>query len=224
MKVIKRDGRIDEFQKSKIVNAVGKAFKEVDGDLTEEGKNVAENISEYIDGYASTKGSKIGIEEIQDLVEEQLMASDRKDVAKAYIIYREHRNLARENTIDKAINELIDDQNKYWKDENANKNPMLNTTKRDYMAGIVSTDAVKRYLLPPDIVKAHEEGILHFHDADYFLQHEHNCDLINLDDMLQNGTVISEVLIEKPHKFSTACTITTQIIAQVASNQYGLTE
>lgn len=218
-KIIKRDGRKQDFDRSKVVNATLKAFIEVDGEATQFARDKANEIGKAVEYKAQE--SELNVEEIQDFIEQKLMASSRKDVAKAFIVYREHRTMARENTIDKSINELIDDQNKYWKDENANKNPRLNTTKRDYMAGIVSTDAVKRYLLPKDIVQAHLDGVIHFHDADYFVQKMHNCDLINLDDMLQNGTVISDVLIEKPHKFSTACTITTQIIAQVASNQYG---
>ena len=157
------------------------------------------------------------------MIYEKLIAKKQKLTARAYEGYRSVREFQRKivNSTDKEIIELIDGNNEYWKGENANKNPILNTTIRDYMAGITSTDAVRRYLLSPEIVQAHDEGILHFHDADYFIQHMHNCDLINLEDMLQNGTVISETLIESPHSFSTACTVTTQIIAQVASSQYG---
>lgn len=217
MKILKRDGRKQDFNKEKIVNAVNSAFKDVDGELTPSAVTKSNEIARYIESL----DKDMSVEEIQDIIENRLMNSSRKDVAKAFIIYRDHRTMARENTIDSAIGTLIDDNNTYWKSENANKNPVLNTTKRDYIAGIVSSDATNRYLLPPDIVRAHKEGIIHFHDADYFIQHETNCCLINLDDMLQNGTMISETLIEKPHSFSTACTVTTQIIAQVASSQYG---
>ena len=160
---------------------------------------------------------------IELMIYEKLIAKKQKLTARAYEGYRSVREFQRKivNSTDQEIIELIDGNNEYWKGENANKNPILNTTIRDYMAGITSTDAVRRYLLSPEIVQAHDEGILHFHDADYFIQHMHNCDLINLEDMLQNGTVISETLIESPHSFSTACTVTTQIIAQVASSQYG---
>lgn len=157
------------------------------------------------------------------MVYDKLISKKQRLTARAYEGYRSIREFQREysNTTDMDIIKLLDGDNDYWKNENANKNPVLNTTIRDYMAGIVSTDAVRRYLLSPEIVQAHDEGIIHFHDADYFIQHMHNCDLINLEDMLQNGTVISETLIEKPHSFSTACNIATQAIAQVASSQYG---
>lgn len=163
----------------------------------------------------------MSIEEIQDLVENGLMSTKRKDVAKAYIKYREKRTAARENTIDKTVIEIVEGTNDYWAHENSNKNAELATTQRDYIAGAVSTDESERRLLPSEVVEAHKKGLIHFHDMDYFLQPIHNCDLINLEDMLQNGTVISGTYIDKPHKFSTACNIATQIIAQVASSQYG---
>lgn len=193
----------------------------MDGKLTDYAIDKANNIADYIEGYCMDSENILSIEEIQDLVEHGLMSTRKKDVAKAYILYRQERTNARENTVEKPIKEIVQGISKYWNDENSNKNPQLATTQRDYIAGAVSTDLCKRRLLPKDIVEAHDQGILHFHDMDYFVQPIHNCDLINLEDMLQNGTVISEVGIDKPHKFSTACNIATQIIAQVASSQYG---
>ncbi len=219
LKVIKRDCTEVDFQKDKITNAILKAMKNGSGIIK---PKIAEDIANEI--YEENKDKEeLSISDIEQLVFDKLISKKQKLTARAYEGYRSIREFQRENTntIDNEIMELLDDKSDYWKDENANKNPMLNTTKRDYMAGIVSTDAVRRYLLPPEIVQAHDEGILHFHDADYFAQLLHNCDLVNLEDMLQNGTVISEVLIEQPHSFSTACTVTTQIIAQVASSQYG---
>ena len=219
LKVIKRDCTEVDFRKEKISNAILKAMKNGSGIVK---SKIAEDIAEEI--YQENRNKEeISISDIEEIVYDKLITKRQRLTAKAYEGYRSIREFQRENenTIDKEIIELLDDKSDYWKDENANKNPILNTTKRDYMAGIVSTDATRRYLLPPNIVQAHDEGIIHFHDADYFCQLLHNCDLINLEDMLQNGTVISEVLIEKPHSFSTACTVTTQIIAQVASNQYG---
>ena len=219
MKVIKRECTEVEFDQSKISNAILKAMKNGSGIVK---PKIAESIADEI--YEELKNEEeVSISNIENLVYNKLISKKQKLTAKAYEGYRSIREFQRdnENTIDNDILELLDDKSDYWKDENANKNPMLNTTKRDYMAGIVSTDATRRYLLPPEIVQAHDEGIIHFHDADYFAQYLHNCDLVNLEDMLQNGTVISEVLIEKPHSFSTACTVTTQIIAQVASSQYG---
>lgn len=219
LKVIKRDCTEVDFQKDKIANAILKAMRNGSGIIK---PKIAEDIANEI--YEENKDKEeLSISDIEQLVFDKLISKKQKLTARAYEGYRSIREFQRENTntIDNEIMELLDDKSDYWKDENANKNPMLNTTKRDYMAGIVSTDAVRRYLLPPEIVQAHDEGILHFHDADYFAQLLHNCDLVNLEDMLQNGTVISEVLIEKPHSFSTACTVTTQIIAQVASSQYG---
>ena len=219
MKVLKRDTSEIDFDKSKIEQAILKAMKNGSGIVK---PKIAQSIADEIyEEYKDTE--EISIYEIEKLVFEKLIAKKQKLTARAYEGYRSIREFQREaaNTIDEDIDTLIEDQNEYWKDENANKNPILNTTKRDYMAGIVSTDAVRRSLLPPDIIQAHDDGIIHFHDADYFLQKMHNCCVFNLDDMLQNGTVISEVLIEKPKSFQTACTVATQIIAQVASAQYG---
>ena len=168
------------------------------------------------------RGHAMNVEEIQDIVEDAIMATGAYEVARRYITYRYVQSLKRtHNTTDDKILSLIECNNEEVKQENSNKNPTVNSVQRDYMAGEVSKDLTMRMLLPPEIVKAHEEGIIHFHDADYYAQHMHNCDLVNLDDMLQNGTVISGTLIEKPHSFSTACNIATQIIAQVASSQYG---
>ena len=219
IKVIKRDCSEDDFRVEKISTAILKAMKNGSGIVK---PKIAEDIAKEI--YEENKDKEeVNISEIESMVYDKLISKKQRLTAKAYEGYRSIREFQRENenTIDEEIAELLDDKSDYWKSENANKNPMLNTTKRDYMAGIVSVDAVRRYLLPAEIVQAHDEGILHFHDADYFAQYMHNCDLVNLEDMLQNGTVISEVLIEKPHSFSTACTVTTQIIAQVASSQYG---
>ena len=222
-KVQKRDGRIVDFDSQKIINAVLAAFKDVDGEITDYAKTKAENIANYIKEYYEndTSNEIPNIEDIQNLVEKGLMSTSRKDVAKAYVLYRESRNKARENTIDKTVIEIVEGTNDYWAHENSNKNAELATTQRDYIAGAVSTDESERRLLPPDVVEAHKKGIIHFHDIDYFLQPIHNCCLINLHDMLQNGTIISGTYIDKPHKFSTACNIATQIIAQVASSQYG---
>lgn len=217
--VIKRDGTKEPFNKEKIENAILKAMKNGSGIVK---PVIARNIADEIEEGCSDLKS-VEIPAIELMIYEKLIAKKQKLTARAYEGYRSVREFQRKivNSTDKEIVELIDGNNEYWKGENANKNPILNTTIRDYMAGITSTDAVRRYLLSPEIVQAHDEGILHFHDADYFIQHMHNCDLINLEDMLQNGTVISETLIESPHSFSTACTVTTQIIAQVASSQYG---
>ena len=218
--VVKRDGREEEFRKEKIKDAVLKAFIDVDKDVTDEAVTIANKIATEI---ANIKKQSMGVEDIQDEVVRKLMATSRKDVASGYVEYRYKRQLIREsNTIDQTIMELLNGNSDYWNNENSNKNAKLVTTQRDYMAGVVSEDISKRFLLPKDIVEAHEAGIIHFHDIDYFGQNAlHNCDLINLEDMLQNGTVISGVMIEKPHSFSTACNIATQIIAQVASSQYG---
>lgn len=218
-KVIKRDASVIDFNKHKISAAMLKAMKNGSGIVEE---RIAYQIADEIE--QETKEQEfVDIYEIECLVYDKLIKKGQNLTAKAYEGYRRIREFQREsvNTIDNDITQLLDGDSDYWKHENANKNADLNTTKRDYMAGIVSTDAVRRYLLSPEIVQAHDEGIIHFHDADYFLQHMANCCVFNLEDMLQNGTVISEVLIEKPHSFSTACTITTQIIAQVASSQYG---
>ena len=218
--VVKRDGRKEEFRKEKIKDAVLKAFIDVDKDVTDEAVTIANKIATEI---ANIKKQSMGVEDIQDEVVRKLMATSRKDVASGYVEYRYKRQLIREsNTTDQTIMELLNGDSDYWNNENSNKNAKLVTTQRDYMAGVVSEDISKRFLLPKDIVEAHEAGIIHFHDIDYFGQNAlHNCDLINLEDMLQNGTVISGVMIEKPHSFSTACNIATQIIAQVASSQYG---
>ena len=218
-KVIKRDGREEDFDKNKICGAIDKAFIEVDGYLTEQASHKAYEIAKYIEEMDKPE---LQVEEIQDIVEEKLMASNRKDVARAYVRYRYMRELARKgNTTDETIRQLIGGDNEYWNTENSNKNAMVVTTQRDYIAGITSTDITRRLLLPEEITKAHDAGIIHFHDADYFLQYIHNCCLINLNDMLQNGTVINGVMIEKPHKFITASTIATQIILGVSSSQYG---
>lgn len=217
MKVIKRDGRKVNFNKEKIIEAIENAFKDVDEEVSFESRKKSNEIANYIESL----NKDFTVEEIQDIVEEKLMATKRKDVAKRYILYREERTNARENTIDKVVEEIVNRKNDYWLHENSNKNAELATTMRDYIAGTVSTDKSKRQLLPKDIVEAHNQGIIHFHDMDYFIQPIHNCDLINLEDMLQNGTVISGTMVEKPHRFSTACNIATQIIAQVASSQYG---
>ena len=219
MLVVKRDATVVDFDKNKIVSAISKAMKASIGVVKE---TIAQNIADEIyDEYKDEE--EVSVYDIETCVFNKLIQKKQKLTARAYEGYRSIREFQREaqNTIDNDIDSLIEDQNEYWKDENANKNPILNTTKRDYMAGIVSTDASRRVLLPPDIIQAHDDGIIHFHDADYFLQHEHNCDLVNLEDMLQNGTVITESLIETPKSFQTACTVTTQIIAQVASAQYG---
>lgn len=220
MDVLKRDAALAEFDKTKISNAILKAMRSGSGIVKE---NIAYNIADEIETELNGR-DEVSISEIESLVYDKLINKEQRLTAKAYEGYRSIREFQRENenTIDNDIAKLLDDKNEYWKSENANKNSILNTTKRDYMAGIVSTDSTRRYLLPPEIVQAHDEGLIHFHDMDYFLQHMYNCCLINLEDMLQNGTVISDVMIEKPHSFSTACTITTQVIAQVASSQYGL--
>ena len=217
MIVVKRNGDKVPFNKDKICNAILKAYNEVNPT----NDNVDNALSDCSKVCSNITAEKISVEQIQDIVENILMDSC-KDVAKAYITYRYKRMLARKmNNTDNTILSLIDCTNEEIKEENSNKNSTLLPTQRDYMAGTVSKDLTDKLLLPNDIVEAHEQGIIHFHDADYFAQHMHNCDLVNLEDMLQNGTVISDTMIEKPHSFATACTITTQIIAQVASNQYG---
>ena len=217
--VIKRNGKIVDFDRSRIEEAIFKANKDVQGrqkasiQLT---KEIAKSIQDY-------DKAKLTVEEIQDMVEKKLMEADKYDLAKAYIVYREKRAMVRQsNTTDLSIKELIDGTSDYWNTENSNKNARVVTTQRDYLAGITSTDITRRFLLPEDVVKAHDEGVIHFHDADYFAQKTlNNCCLINLNDMLQNGTVINGVMIEKPHRFITAATIATQIILGVSSSQYG---
>ena len=221
MKIIKRNGAEMLFDIDKIETAIAKA-----NDVVEEAARMTplqiRRIAESVEIRCQQMNRSLSVEEIQDLVEDQIMAHGAFEVAKKYITYRYTRELVRKsNTTDDRILTLIESNNEEVKQENANKNPTVNAVQRDYMAGEVSKDITRRILLPRDIVEAHEAGIIHFHDADYYAQHMHNCDLVNLEDMLQNGTVISGTLIEKPHSFSTACNIATQIIAQVASNQYG---
>ena len=221
MKIIKRNGAEEIFNVEKIAVALRKANAAVDEQYRMTPLQI-ERIAQNVTISCETLSRSPSVEEIQDLVEKAIMAHGAFEVAKEYITYRYTRNLARQsNTTDDRILSLIESNNEEVKQENANKNPTVNSVQRDYMAGEVSKDITNRILLPREIVQAHEQGIIHFHDADYFAQHMHNCDLVNLDDMLQNGTVISGTMIEKPHSFSTACNIATQIIAQVASNQYG---
>ena len=221
MRVIKRNGAEVEFDIIKIIAAVTKANDVVDEDARMTPVQI-QRIAESVELACQSLGRAPTVEEIQDFVEHQIMAHGAFEVAKRYITYRYTRSLVRKsNTTDDKILSLIECNNEEAKQENSNKNPVVNSTQRDYMAGEVSRDLTNRLLLPEDIVKAHEEGIIHFHDMDYYAQHMHNCDLVNLEDMLQNGTVITGTLIERPHSFATACNIATQIVAQVASNQYG---
>ena len=219
MKIVKRDGHIVDYDPEKIRVAIGKANDEVKG----REKISKEEIKEIIKYIEDLNKKRILVEDIQDIIEQKLMEYGKYELAKKYITYRYTRELVRKaNTTDKTIKELIEGENEYWNSENSNKNADVVTTQRDYLAGITSTDITRRFLLPEDIVKAHDEGIIHFHDADYFAQNAlHNCELINLDDMLQNGTVINGVMIEKPHRFITAATIATQIILAVTSSSYG---
>ena len=221
MKIIKRSGSEVTFDISKIMDAVSKANMEVvhSERLSEE---QIETISNNVESICKEMNRSLSVEEIQDLVENQIMNFRAFSVARKYITYRYKRALVRKsNSTDKQILSLLECNNEEVKQENSNKNPTVNSVQRDYMAGEVSKDITKRLLLDNDIVEAHEQGIIHFHDADYFAQHMHNCDLVNLEDMLQNATVITGTLIERPHSFSTACNISTQIIAQIASSQYG---
>ena len=221
MRVIKRNGAEVEFDIVKIIAAVTKANDVVDEEARMTPVQI-QRIAESVELSCQSLGRAPTVEEIQDFVEHQIMAHGAFEVAKRYITYRYNRSLVRKsNTTDDKILSLIECNNEEAKQENSNKNPVVNSTQRDYMAGEVSRDLTNRLLLPDDIVKAHEEGIIHFHDTDYYAQHMHNCDLVNLEDMLQNGTVITGTLIERPHSFATACNIATQIVAQVASNQYG---
>ena len=220
MKIIKRNGSEETFDIQKIVVAVTKADKD-NGERTLTDSQI-EDIAEYVEFKCNKLNRAVSVEEIQDMVENQIMATGAFELARKYVRYRYKRSLVRKaNTTDNRILSLIEYNNEDVKQENSNKNPAVNSVQRDYMAGEVSRDLTTRMLLPHDIVEADREGIIHFHDSDYYAQHMHNCDLVNLDDMLQNGTVISGTMIEKPHSFSTACNIATQIIAQVASNQYG---
>ena len=221
MKIIKRNGSEAVFDITKIISAISKANKVVPEAQRLTKQQIIE-ISDHVQEVCYARGHAMNVEEIQDIVEDAIMATGAYEVARKYITYRYVQSLKRtHNTTDDKILSLIECNNEEVKQENSNKNPTVNSVQRDYMAGEVSKDLTMRMLLPPEIVKAHEEGIIHFHDADYYAQHMHTCDLVNLDDMLQNGTVISGTLIEKPHSFSTACNIATQIIAQVASSQYG---
>ncbi len=219
MKIVKRDGHIVDYMPEKIENAIMKA----NNDVCDEDKVSDIQIKNIIKYIESLKKKRMLVEDIQDIIEMRLMALGKYQLAKQYITYRYTRELIRKsNTTDKSIKELIDGENEYWNTENSNKNAKVVTTQRDYLAGITSTDITRRFLLPEDIVKAHDEGIIHFHDADYFAQNAlHNCDLINLEDMLNNGTMMNGVMIEKPHRFLTAMTIATQLITAVSSSQYG---
>ena len=219
--VIKRNGKEVKFDLSKIVHAIEKANKEV-APIYQLNAYQIQAAADSVVKKIQAKSYAVNVEEIQDMVETAIMEMRGYEVAQKYVRYRYKREMARKaNSTDEDILALIDQANEELKQENSNKNPVINSTQRDYMAGEVSKDLTRRLLLPEDIVRAHEEGIIHFHDSDYYAQKEHNCDLINLEDMLQNGTVISETMIEKPHSFFTACNVTTQIVAQVASNQYG---
>ena len=220
MKIIKRNGSEATFDSEKIVAAITKANNSEEG--TRLSPEQIHDIADYVEYKCNKIGRAVSVEEVQDMVENQIMATGAFDLAKHYVQYRYQRSLIRKsNTTDTRILSLIECNNEEAKQENSNKNPTVNSVQRDYMAGEVSRDLTQRLLLPSDIVEADQKGLIHFHDSDYFAQHMHNCDLVNLEDMLQNGTVISETKIEKPHSFSTACNIATQIIAQVASNQYG---
>lgn len=220
MIVMKRNGQEDQYSKGKIHNAVDKAVMEVRGGGGD--NSLADVVANRLDSRYRKRRRAISVEEIQDDVETELMKEQAYDVAKAYIRYRhEHELMRNGNVIDGKIMTIVDGVNEEIIQENSNKNPTILSTQRDYIAGEMSKDISNRLLIPEDIRKAHEDGILHFHDSDYFVQRMHNCCLVNLEDMLQNGTVISGTMIEKPHSFSTACNIATQIIAQVASCQYG---
>ena len=219
MKIVKRDGKIVDYNPDKIRVAIEKANQNV----SRKERATPEQIEGIIDYIEDLHRTRILVEDVQNIIEEQLMTLGKYRLAKIYITYRYTRELVRKsNTTDQSIKELIEGESEYWNSENSNKNSKIVTTQRDYMAGITSTDITRRFLLPADIVKAHDDGIIHFHDADYFAQNAlHNCDLINLDDMLQNGTIINGVMIEKPHRFLTAMTIATQLITAVSSSQYG---
>ena len=222
MNIIKRNGTEEVFDPKKILKALNKANEAVDDKTLQlsdlEMQSIALDVKNRVEHSIST----VSVEDIQDMVENGIMRYAKFDVARKYITYRYTRSLIRKsNSTDEQILSLLERNNEEVKQENSNKNPIINSVQRDYMAGEVSKDLTKRVLLPSDIMEAHEQGIIHFHDADYFAQHMHNCDLVNMEDMLQNGTVISGTKIEKPHSFATACNIATQIVAQVASNQYG---
>lgn len=220
--VLKRDGRIVIFDSGKVFNAMLSAYSSLHDTIDREYVDVCNDaINAIIDEYDSMDGRILSVEDIQDIVEETLLDSKYNDVAKAYILYRDERTRCRETTIDRVVSEILEDSNEYWSTENSNKDSKLLTTQRDYMAGAISTDIMRRKILPKHLIEAHDSGILHIHDCDYISMKMYNCCLINLEDMLQNGTVISNVQIDKPHKFSTACNIASQVIAQVASSQFG---
>lgn len=218
MYVIKRNGKEEKFNKTKVINAIEAAIQEVDGALTD--RYIATEIADEVEQIVLQE-QYLSVEDIQDIIEE-LLTDYRFDIAKAYILYRDKRNILRDtNKVYNSILELIEFKNEELNEENSNKNPTIASTQRDYMAGEVSKDLTINSFLPRDISEAHQQGLIHFHDADYFAQRIYNCCVWNLEDMLQNGTMISGTLIEKPHSFSTACNIMTQIMAQVASSQYG---
>lgn len=220
--VLKRDGRIVIFDSGKVFNAMLSAYSSLHDTIDREYVDVCNDaINAIIDEYDSMDDRILSVEDIQDIVEETLLDSKYNDVAKAYILYRDERTRCRETTIDRVVSEILEDSNEYWSTENSNKDSKLLTTQRDYMAGAISTDIMRRKILPKHLIEAHDSGILHIHDCDYISMKMYNCCLINLEDMLQNGTVISNVQIDKPHKFSTACNIASQVIAQVASSQFG---
>ena len=222
MNVLKRDGRIVIFDSGKVFNAMLSAYSSLHDTIDKEYVDVCNDaINAIIDEYDSMDDRILSVEDIQDIVEETLLNSKYNDVAKAYILYRDERTRCRETTIDRVVSEILEDSNEYWSTENSNKDSKLLTTQRDYMAGAISTDIMRRKILPKHLIEAHDSGILHIHDCDYISMKMYNCCLINLEDMLQNGTVISNVQIDKPHKFSTACNIASQVIAQVASSQFG---
>ena len=224
IQIKKRDGTLVPFNKQKIINAINKAMIEVDGQLYEDdtSNEIAQEIEDAMYKLDEEKATAVSVEDIQDMVEDELMQSERRDVAKAYILYRDERTRCRGNTTDNTINEIVKGKSDYWNKENSNKNPVIVTTQRDYIAGASSTDLARRKIFPRDIIAAHDDGIIHIHDMDYMAQNAlTNCELINLEDMLQNGTVINEVLIEKPHRILTASTIATQIILAVTSSTYG---
>lgn len=221
MNVIKRNGQTQKFDRKKISDAVCAAFLEIDGKLDGATKQIAYRISKDIEKIVGELG-QLSVEEIQDIVESKLMSTKRKDVARAYVRYRYSRELERQRKNDATILNMVQGMDEYWSKENSNKNAELVTVQRDYLAGITSTDIAKNYIFPKDVIKAHENGIVHQHDMDYMAQNTlHNCELINLEDMLQNGTVVNNVKINKPHRLSTAMTIATQIMASVAANSYG---
>lgn len=222
LNIIKRDGRRMPFSKDKIVNAVLKAFIAVDGKVDTYSHEKADNIADYIEKEATTRNKDFSVEEIQDMVEKGLMATRRKDVAKEYITYRHERSIKRGNLTDNTFIEYLSGQNEYWNTENSNKNAKIVTVQRDYMAGIASTDISRRFILPKEVCEAHDQGIIHQHDMDYLAQNAlTNCCLINLEDMLNNGTVINKVKIDSQNRLLTATTVATQIITAVASSQYG---